>query len=108
MAAVARSCDLCGVPGHIVSECQLLAGIPHDQMNYAQGNSYSNNYNPGWKNHLNLSYKNKNVLYAPKAPPGFQEPTQAAPHAAPHTTPQAPRKSNLKIMMENFVAAQTQ
>lgn len=27
VAAIAPSCDLCGVLGHNVSECQLLAGI---------------------------------------------------------------------------------
>ncbi|XP_058746214.1 uncharacterized protein LOC131619091 [Vicia villosa] len=73
-------------------------------MNYAQGNPYSNTYNPGWKNHSNFSYKNNNMLYAPQTPPGFQKPNQTAPQAAP----QAPRKSNLEIIMENFVATQTQ
>ncbi|XP_058761643.1 uncharacterized protein LOC131635058 [Vicia villosa] len=104
VAAIAPNCELCGVQGHIVSECQLLAGIPPDQMNYAQGNPYSNTYNPGWKNHPNFSYKNNNALYAPQTPPGFQKPNQTAPQVAP----QAPRKSNLEIIMENFVATQTQ
>ncbi len=46
VAAIQPNCELCGVPGHTTSECQLLAGL--DQVNYAQGNSY----NPGWKNHF--------------------------------------------------------
>ena len=74
MDAVAPNCKLCGVPGHVVFECRLLAGIPPDQINYAQGNSYSNTYNSGWKNHPNFSYKNNNALYAPQAPPCFQKP----------------------------------
>ncbi|XP_058784693.1 uncharacterized protein LOC131659532 [Vicia villosa] len=104
VAAIAPNCELYGVQGHIVFDFQLLDGIPPDQMNYAQGNPYSNTYNPGWKNHPNFSYKNNNVLYAPQAPLGFQKPNQAAPQAAP----QAPYKSNLEIMMEIFVATQTQ
>ncbi|XP_010530471.1 PREDICTED: uncharacterized protein LOC104807057 [Tarenaya hassleriana] len=30
-------------------------------VNYVANNSYSNTYNPGWKNHPNLSYKSNNV-----------------------------------------------
>lgn len=102
MAAVALCCDLCGVPGHNISECQLQAGITPNQLNYAQGNPYLNTYNLGWKNHPNFSYKNNNALYAPNQPPsGYQKPTQGAPQVAP----QVPRKSNLKLMMENFVAS---
>lgn len=47
VAAVAPSCDICRVLGHNVSECQLLAGIAPDHLKYAQGNPYSNAYNPG-------------------------------------------------------------
>ncbi|XP_010521455.1 PREDICTED: uncharacterized protein LOC104800356 [Tarenaya hassleriana] len=30
-------------------------------VNYVANNAYSNTYNPGWKNHPNLSYKSNNV-----------------------------------------------
>ncbi|MCI67939.1 hypothetical protein A2U01_0089198, partial [Trifolium medium] len=77
-----------------------------DQVNYAQGNPYSNMYNPGWSRHPNLSYKNNNALFtpspAPTAPPGFQN--QSGAPAAPI----APKKSNLELMMENFILCQTQ
>ncbi|XP_050915546.1 uncharacterized protein LOC127130612 [Lathyrus oleraceus] len=99
VAVVAPNCELCGTPGHTNAECQLLAGIPTDQVNYAQGNPYSNIYNPGRRNHPNFSYKNNNALFAPNlapvVPPGYQK-------AAP-TAPQAPRKSNLELMIENFM-----
>lgn len=105
VASVAPNCDLCGVPGHNVSEYQLLAGITPYQLNYAQGNPYSNTYNPGWKKYHNFSYKNNNALYASNQPPsGYQKPAQGAPQAAP----QAPRKSNLELMMENFFSSQTE
>ena len=65
VAAITLNCELCGVPGHVVAECQILAGTPPDQVHYAQGNPYSNTYNPEWKNHPHLSYKNTNALYAP-------------------------------------------
>lgn len=80
--AVTPNCEICGVPGHISSECKLLAGIPSDQVDYAQGNPYSNTYNPGWRNHPNFSYKNNNALFAPsQPPPSFQNAVPAAPQA---------------------------
>jgi hypothetical protein len=95
---VQPNCELCGVPGHIPSECQYLIGTVPDQVNYAQGNPYSDNYNPGWRNHPNFSYKNNNALLPPNQTPlGFQRPVgqQAA------TYP--PKKSNLDLMMEKFL-----
>ena len=65
VAAVAPNCEICGVPGHVALECQLLTGISTDQVNYAQGNPYSNTYNPGWKNHPNFSYKTNNAAMVP-------------------------------------------
>ncbi|MCI26505.1 retrotransposon gag protein, partial [Trifolium medium] len=105
VAATTQNCEICGVQGHVIAECQLLTGVSPDQVNYTQGNSYSNSYNQGLKNHLYLSYKSDNALYAPSqapssAPPGFQNTAYPAQNA--------PRKSNLEIIMENFIAAQAQ
>ena len=36
----------------------------------SQNNSYSKTYNIGWRNHLNISYKNQNQVMPP--PLGFQ------------------------------------
>jgi hypothetical protein len=79
-------------------------------VNYAQGNPYSHTYNSNWKNHPNFSYKNNNALYAPgqapnqapAIPPGYQKTTPSTPNN------NVPRKSNLEIMMENFIASQQQ
>ncbi|XP_058725740.1 uncharacterized protein LOC131597035 [Vicia villosa] len=104
VAAVSPNCEICGTSGHAAPECQLLAGVSPEPVNYAQGNPYSNTYNLGWKNHPNFSYKNNNTLYAPgqapNVPPGYQK--------APFASPNIPRKSNLEKMMENFIATQTQ
>lgn len=71
-------------------------------MNYPKGNPYLNTYNQGWKSHPNFSYKNNNALYAPGqapvVPPGYQKPANNAPNM--------PRKSNLELMMESFIATQ--
>ncbi|XP_050893793.1 uncharacterized protein LOC127100599 [Lathyrus oleraceus] len=103
VTVVTPNCELCGTPGHNTDECHLLAGIPIDKVNYAQGNPYSNTYNPDWRNHPNFSYKSHNALFAPNptpaVPPGYHKGAPAA--------PQAPRKSNVKLLLENFIASQT-
>lgn len=77
------NCELCGTPRHKTPEFHLLVGIPSDQVNYAQGNPYSNTYNPSWRNHPNFSYKNNNALFAlnptPVVPPGYQKGALASP-----------------------------
>lgn len=74
VAVAISNCELCGTPGHNTPKCHLLAGILSDQVNYAQGNPYSNTYNPGWRNHPNFPNKNNNALFAPNptlvVPPG--------------------------------------
>ncbi|XP_058745975.1 uncharacterized protein LOC131618833 [Vicia villosa] len=89
---------------HAAPKCHLLAGVSPEPVNYAQGNPYSNTYNPGWKSHPNFSYKNNNALYAPGQAPSIPLGYQKAPLADPNV----PRKSNLELMMENFIATQTQ
>lgn len=52
VVVVTPNCELCGDPENNTLECQLLAGIPSNQLNYSQGNPYSNTYNLTWRNHL--------------------------------------------------------
>ena len=89
----------------------ILTGVPVEQANYVQGNPYSNTYNPGWKNHPNFSYKNNNALYAPgqapATPPGYPKAIPNHPNNGPNTS-NAPRKSNLEVMIEHHIAAQNQ
>lgn len=79
----------------MATDFQILTGTTLDYVNYAQGNPYSNTYNPRWRNHPNFSYKNNNPLFAPSPPPtnpsSYQKGTA--------TAPLAPRKSNLELMM---------
>ncbi|KAI5438249.1 hypothetical protein KIW84_024119 [Lathyrus oleraceus] len=110
VVAVTQNCEVCGIQGHTPTDCQLLTGIQAERVNYAQGNPYSHTYNSNWKNHPNFSYKSNNALYAPgqapsqapAIPPGYQKPTPSTPNN------NVPRKSNLEIMMENFIASQQQ
>ncbi|XP_050876470.1 uncharacterized protein LOC127080180 [Lathyrus oleraceus] len=83
IAVVTPNCELCGTHGHNNIDCKLFPGIPSDQVNYTQGNPYSNTYNLGWRNHSNFSYKNNNAWFPPNPtlsiPPGYQKGALVAP-----------------------------
>ncbi|XP_042396837.1 uncharacterized protein LOC121986983 [Zingiber officinale] len=98
-------CEICGVTGHSAMNCQIMVtqptGAQVEQVdainNYAQkpnNNPYSNTYNPGWRNHPNFSYRNSQNQSGQNnygASGGFQQ----------------EKKSNLEVMMENFIATQS-
>lgn len=90
----------------MTAEYSILAETNPDHINYAQGNPYSNTYNPGWRNHPNFSYKNNNFVFhlnsTPQRPTGFQaqRPTQPIQTSL--------QKSNLEKIMEDFIMTQTQ
>src|SRR4030065_1168930 len=100
-SSVAPPCEICGIVGHTGVECQL--GVSADvleQANYSQkGGAFSNTYNPVWRNHPDLSYKNppgNPFGQSAVTPPGF---------ANNQRVPQ--QKSNLELLLENFVMSQT-
>ena len=113
MFEVGALCEICGIQGHVATECQSTfqgveqANVMQNFNPRPQNNPYSNTYNPGWRNHPNFSYRNNNPI-PPNAsqpqPPGFQ---QRAPYNPPlHQQPSQP-KSNLESLMEQFIATQT-
>ncbi|KAL5578214.1 hypothetical protein UlMin_019913 [Ulmus minor] len=68
-------CDLCG-GNHASVECQVgnpFASPNSEQANYVsnfqrpQHNPYSNTYNPGWRNHPNLSWGNNQGGFKPSS-----------------------------------------
>jgi len=81
-------CEICGSIEHISLNCQVRSLFFQDpnEVNYVPNfnskptnNPYSNTYNSGWKNHLNLSYRsNPNTVNMPpmnaRAPPVFKNP----------------------------------
>ncbi|XP_042441364.1 uncharacterized protein LOC122026702 [Zingiber officinale] len=67
--AIACVCDTCGSTNHAQDTCpfgpiqaqmnQLEKCDAIANYNQRQNNPYSNTYNPGWRNHPNFSYRNK-------------------------------------------------
>ncbi|KAI5328171.1 hypothetical protein L3X38_027567 [Prunus dulcis] len=67
---IAKVCAICNIPGHPTYQCTASEAYPEfvqEQVNlmnsYNQrlrNDPFSNTYNPGWRDHLNLSWKNNN------------------------------------------------
>jgi hypothetical protein len=67
---MAKACGICSVVGHPTDVCPTLQEEPIEQVNAAGGfprqlqrkyDPYSSMYNPGWRDHPNLSYGNPQV-----------------------------------------------
>ena len=65
-----KACGICSVVGHPTDMCPTLQEEPIEQVNAAGSFSgqperkydpYSSTYNPGWRDHPNLSYGNPQV-----------------------------------------------
>jgi hypothetical protein len=65
-----KACGICSVVGHSTDMCPTLQEKPIEQVNAAGGfplqpqrkyDPYSSTYNPGWRDHPNLSYGNPQV-----------------------------------------------
>ena len=65
-----KACGICSVVVHPIDMCPTLQEEPIEQVNAAGGfpgqpqrkyDPYSSTYNPGWRDHPNLSYENPQV-----------------------------------------------
>ena len=65
-----KACRICSVVGHPTDMCRTLQEEPIEQVNVAGGFSgqpqrkydpYFSIYNPGWRDHPNISYGNPQV-----------------------------------------------
>ncbi|XP_044467736.1 uncharacterized protein LOC123197479 [Mangifera indica] len=115
------SCENCG-GDHANFEYQMGTHYAHEptneQVNFLnynqrrQGNPYSNTYNPGWRNHPNFAWSNQANTSNPnqnfrQPPPRFQA-RNTNPQPLHHPQPPQEQKSNLELMIANFILAQKQ
>jgi hypothetical protein len=104
----AKACGICSVVGHPTDMCPTLQEEPIEQVNAAGGfpgqpqrkyDPYSSTYNPGWRDHPNLSYGNPQVN---------QPATQNRPSYQQYKQPYPPRQqlgqtSNSGMSLEDIV-----
>ena len=103
-----KACGICSVVGHPTDMCPTLHEEPIEQVNVAGGlpgqpqrkyEPYSSTYNPGWRDHPNLSYGNPQVN---------QPATQNHPICQQYKQPYPPRQqsgqtSNSGMSLEDIV-----
>ncbi|KAI5343486.1 hypothetical protein L3X38_011362 [Prunus dulcis] len=82
---IAEVCAICNIPGHPTYQCSASEAYPEfvqEQVNlmnsYNQrprNDPFSNTYNPGWRDHPNLSWKNNNQFqnFQPKPATTFED-----------------------------------
>ncbi|XP_010247674.1 PREDICTED: uncharacterized protein LOC104590651 [Nelumbo nucifera] len=91
----AVACEWCG-GGHISTECQVGNQFMQspEQVDFVgnlqrqQGNHYPRAFNPGWRNHPNLSWSDQNVV-----------------KPLPQNFTQLEKKSNLEELMTKFISS---
>ncbi|KAL4311372.1 hypothetical protein GQ457_01G020000 [Hibiscus cannabinus] len=88
-------CELCG-NNHDASECGQTIESSCYVGNYNK-NTMSNTYNPAWRNHPNISWKNQNNALNP------QQPNQSGFQNQPRQNPRLPSHAHcLEIFMDDF------
>ena len=103
-----KACGICSVVGHPTDMCPTLQEEPIEQVNAAGGfpgqmqrkyDPYLSTYNPGWRDHPNLSYGNLQVNQ-----PATQNYPICQQYKQPYPLRQQPgQTSNSGMSLENFV-----
>jgi hypothetical protein len=107
-----ESCSVCASPMHQAQNCPSMTVFEMEQVNAfnsfqkPSSGSYSETYNPRWRNHPNFSWKQNHPHY----PPGFSsyqnQGRSALPVSSSYQAPnQAPASSNqsLEDTMRDFI-----
>ncbi|XP_071918693.1 uncharacterized protein [Coffea arabica] len=107
----AKVCGICTSMDHCTDTCPILQEDGAEQVNMAGGvpaprrqyDPYSNTYNPGWRDHPNLSYGNRQQNSFPNHPPGFHQPWQ--PKSQPSSSNSG---SSLEDLVKSLATTTTQ
>ncbi|XP_073014521.1 uncharacterized protein [Primulina eburnea] len=103
------ACHICDTSDHFTKDCPTLPSFKeclHEQANVLNNfkrpnfEPFSQNYNPGWRNHPNFSWRNDNAAQFPQ--PHFQN-QQNFQNYAPYVPPP---KINLEDTLNSFIAKQ--
>ncbi|XP_071939272.1 uncharacterized protein [Coffea arabica] len=107
----AKVCGICTSMDHCTDSCPILQEDGAEQVNMAGGvpapcrqyDPYSNTYNPGWRDHPNLSYGNRQQGSFPNRPLGFHQPWQ--PKSQPSSSNSG---SSLEDLVKSLATTTTQ
>ncbi|XP_031112031.1 uncharacterized protein LOC116016002 [Ipomoea triloba] len=102
-----KACGICSVVGHQTDACSTLQEEPIEHVNAAGGfpgqpqgkyDPFSNSYNPGWRDHPNLSYGNSQGNQIVQNRSNFQQYRQPFPSRQPPA-----QSSNSGMNLEDIV-----
>nr|XP_027096108.1 uncharacterized protein LOC113716005 [Coffea arabica] len=107
----AKVCEICASMDHCTDTCPILQEDGAEQVNMAGGvpaprrqyDPYFNTYNPGWRDHPNLSYGNRQQSSFSNRPPGFHQPWQ--PKSQPSSSNSG---SSLEDLVKSLTTTTTQ
>nr|XP_027122311.1 uncharacterized protein LOC113739280 [Coffea arabica] len=107
----AKVCGICTSMDHCTDSCPILQEDGAKQVNMAGGvlaprrqyDPYSNTYNPGWRDHPNLIYGNRQPNSFSNRPPGFHQPWQ--PKSQPSSSNSG---SSLEDLVKSLTTTTTQ
>ncbi|XP_071918729.1 uncharacterized protein [Coffea arabica] len=108
-ASQVKVCGICTGMGHSMDMCPIMQEEGAEQVNMVGHalaprrpfNPYSRIYNPGWRDHPNLSYGgNRQTNFVPNKQPGYQQQYQPRPPSPPSSG------SSLEEMMKQLLANQ--
>ncbi|GMI71345.1 hypothetical protein HRI_000803800 [Hibiscus trionum] len=97
----AKVCGICTMQDHATDLCPLMWDMFGAQVNAVHNfpgppqrpyNPQSNTFNPGWRDHPNLSYGNRNPNFQTRQQPPYQN--------------HAPQKSSLESIVERLAVSQ--
>ncbi|KAJ9544519.1 hypothetical protein OSB04_024226 [Centaurea solstitialis] len=107
-------CVVCGGLGHDSTMCPSTAGLTMEELNalqvqprgqYRVHDPFSATYNPGWRDHPRLSYKNNQPPPIQQQPLPQQQVLQPPPNQPLQPPPQ---RSYLETLLETQIAQQNQ
>ncbi|XP_071933215.1 uncharacterized protein [Coffea arabica] len=111
-ASQAKVCGVCTAVGHPTEMCPLVQEETAEQVNMAGHapaprkpyDPYSNTYNPGWRDHPNLSYGgNRQSNFVPNRQQGHQQQYHPRPPPPPPPSNSSP---SMEEMMKQLLANQ--
>ncbi|XP_027166709.1 uncharacterized protein LOC113766752 [Coffea eugenioides] len=106
-ASQAKVCGICTGMGHSIEMCPMIQEESAEQVNMPSHapaprkayDPYSNTYNPGWRDHPNLSYGgNRQSNFVPNRQQGYQQQYQPRPPPPPSSSP------SMEEMMKQLLA----
>ncbi|XP_031274923.1 uncharacterized protein LOC116133349 [Pistacia vera] len=112
-----KTCGICSNVGHLTDMCPTLQETNAKQVNAMRGyqgqqrqryDPFFNTYNPGWRDHPNLSYGENQQATVTNNPPGFPYPRAPQPYQARPQNVSQPQGKSLEDLVNSLATSSLQ